>query len=164
MGVSGAGKSTVAALSAAQLGWRFVDADEFHSVESLAKMSRGIPLCSSDRKPWLEAIRLWLEERSVAGIPAVIACSALKREYRHHLRQVTGQVGFVHLVVDMASAIDRVTSRRGHFMSPSLIGDQFATLEPLEPDELGISIDIAHRSPEVIAQLIADWSSAGLTA
>src|SRR5580658_3511458 len=84
-GVSGSGKTTVGALLAGRLGWRFADADAFHTAAAIAKMRAGIPLTDEDRWPWLRAIGAWMDERIAHGESAVITCSALKRAYRDAL-------------------------------------------------------------------------------
>ena len=85
-GVSGSGKSTIGALLAGQLGWRFEDGDELHPAGNIAKMEAGVPLTDEDRRPWLDAVAAWIDQRSAAGGSGVIACSALKRSYRDRLR------------------------------------------------------------------------------
>src|ERR1700722_10873341 len=84
-GVAGSGKTTVGALLAGQLHWRFADADTFHPAANIAKMHAGIPLTDEDRQPWLRAVSDWIDARVAAGEPAVITCSALKRAYRDEL-------------------------------------------------------------------------------
>ena len=81
-GVSGSGKTTVGAMLAGRLGWRFADADDFHPAANVEKMRAGIPLTDADRWPWLRAIDAWMDERIAAGESAVLGCSALKRSYR----------------------------------------------------------------------------------
>lgn len=150
MGVSGAGKSTVARRLADELGWPLAEADEFHPTANIGKMSAGIALTDADRAPWLEALRGWITERAAAGDDTVVACSALKRAYRDVLRQARAHVLFVHLMGDPALVTARLASRSGHFMPPSLLDSQFDDLEPLESDEDGITVGLA-RPPERIA-------------
>lgn len=150
MGVSGAGKSTVAALCATRLGWPMAEADEFHPDANIHKMSAGVPLTDDDRAPWLRAMRDWISARAAAGENTVVACSALKRAYRDILRGATARVRFAHLYGDAEILGKRLSDRPGHFMPASLLDSQLADLEPLHPDEDGVTVDIAS-SPEQIA-------------
>lgn len=139
MGVSGSGKSTVGAALAQRLRVPFADADDFHPPANVAKMSSGEPLDDDDRYPWLEAIGEWLAAHPCGG---VMSCSALKRKYRDQLREHCGEIEFVHLYGSTEVIGKRQASRPGHFMPPSLLASQFKTLEPLEPDERGVTIDV----------------------
>lgn len=139
MGVSGSGKSTVAAALAQRLMVPFADADAFHSEDNIAKMAAGKPLDDKDRYPWLEGIGEWLARHGDGG---VMSCSALKRSYRDQLRAHCPRVEFLHLRGSPEVIARRLAGRRGHFMPPSLLQSQFDTLEPLGPDERGISVDI----------------------
>lgn len=140
MGVSGSGKSTVGAALAQRLRVPFADADDFHPPANIAKMTSGQPLNDEDRRPWLEATGKWLAERGEHG--GVMSCSALKRMYRDRLRRHCPDVEFVHLSGTPEVIGRRQASRPGHFMPASLLNSQFATLEPLEPDEKGVTIDV----------------------
>ena len=146
MGVSGAGKSTIGTLLAAQLGVPFADADDFHPPANVAKMSAGQPLVDEDRWPWLEAIGAWMDARSTGG---VVTCSALKRVYRDRLRADRPQVRLLHLAGDAALIGARQAARPDHFMPPSLMASQFATLEAPGPEERAIILSVAP-PPEVI--------------
>ncbi|WP_347222013.1 gluconokinase [Mycolicibacterium poriferae] len=139
MGVSGSGKSTVGAALAQRLRVPFADADDFHPPANVAKMSSGEPLDDDDRYPWLEAIGEWLAAHPGGG---VMSCSALKRKYRDQLREHCGEIEFLHLYGSTEVIGKRQASRPGHFMPPSLLASQFKTLEPLEPDERGVTIDV----------------------
>jgi gluconokinase len=140
MGVSGSGKSTVGAAVAQRLRVPFADADDFHPDANIAKMTAGHPLNDDDRRPWLESIGDWLAERCQGG--GVLSCSALKRTYRDQLRRHCAEVEFLHLVGTPEVIGRRQASRPGHFMPPSLLKSQFDTLEPLEPDERGVDVDV----------------------
>jgi gluconokinase len=140
MGVSGSGKSTVGAALAQRLRVPFADADDFHPEANIAKMTAGHPLDDHDRHPWLEAIGEWLAEHADRG--GVMSCSALKRRYRDQLRHHAPGVEFVHLHGTREVITRRQASRPGHFMPASLLTSQFATLEPLGPDEHGEVIDV----------------------
>jgi gluconokinase len=128
MGVSASGKSTVAARLAQELGWDFLEGDLLHTPANLAKLSRGEPLTDADRWPWLDAIAAWMAARLERGVDGVVACSALRRVYRDRLRQAGRGVRFVYLRVPRAELARRMQQRR-HFMSPSLLDSQLATLE-----------------------------------
>lgn len=148
MGVSGCGKTSVGEALAARTGVAFVDGDALHPAANIEKMSRGAPLNDADRAPWL---RLVGAELGKADGPIAIGCSALKRSYRDMIRAgAGGAVGFLHLHADKAVLLERVNSRDGHFMPPSLLDSQFAALEPLEPDETGCVIDIAQPLEAVV--------------
>lgn len=139
MGVSGSGKSTVGAALAQRLRMPFADADDFHPPANVAKMTAGEPLDDDDRYPWLEAIGEWLAARQTGG---VMSCSALKRKYRDQLRAHRPDVEFLHLAGSPEIIGRRQASRPGHFMPASLLASQFDTLEPLQDDERGITIDV----------------------
>lgn len=146
MGVSGSGKTTVGRALAAELGCHFVDGDDLHPPGNLAKMASGVALTDADRWPWYARLALELKRHSLAGSDVVLACSALKQAYRDRLAQ-GGRLRFVYLKGDAATIEPRLAGRAGHFMPPSLLASQFATLE--EPAD-AIVIDI--REP-VVAQV-----------
>ena len=152
MGVSGSGKSTVGAALAQRLGVPFVDADDLHPEANIAKMSRGEPLDDRDRHPWLETIGEWLADHDQRG--GVVSCSALKRRYRDQLRQHAHRVEFCHLHGTREVIARRQASRPGHFMPASLLSSQFATLEPLEPDEHGLVIDVDQSVDDVVQEYV----------
>ncbi|RAS67119.1 gluconate kinase (SKI family) [Lentzea atacamensis] len=139
MGVSGSGKTTTGAELARRLRVPFADADEFHPASNIAKMSAGVPLDDADREPWLAAIARWLAEHTDGG---VVTCSALKRAFRDRLRTAAPAAYFVHLAGDSEVVAARVAARAGHFMPVALVASQFAALEPLEPDERGLVLDL----------------------
>ncbi|QOR45933.1 NADP-dependent phosphogluconate dehydrogenase [Trueperella pecoris] len=143
MGVSGSGKTTVAAILQDRWGWELAEADEFHPQSNIDKMHAGIPLTDDDRWPWLELIREWMTEQEAHGRPTIVTCSALKRSYRDVLRRGSARVVFMHLDGDRALLSDRLSARMDHFMPASLLDSQYATLEDLRPDELGAVVDIA---------------------
>jgi gluconokinase len=151
MGVSGSGKSTVGAALAQRLRVPFADADDFHPPANIAKMTAGQPLDDDDRYPWLEAIGEWLAEHSDGG---VMSCSALKRRYRDQLRSHCPGVEFVHLNGSAEVIARRQASRPGHFMPTSLMASQFATLEPLQPDERGVILDVDQDIDSIVASYL----------
>lgn len=152
MGVSGSGKSTVGAALAQRLRVPFADADDFHPPASIAKMTAGVPLDDDDRHPWLETIGDWLAEHPAGG---VMSCSALKRTYRDQLRRHRTDVEFLHLSGSADVVARRQASRPGHFMPASLVASQFETLEPLEPDEPGITIDVEQSVDSIVDEYVS---------
>jgi gluconokinase len=152
MGVSGSGKSTVGAALAQRLRVPFVDGDDLHPPANVAKMTAGQPLNDDDRYPWLEAIGKWLADHHDGG---VMSCSALTRTYRDQLRRHCAAVEFLHLSGSPEVIGKRQASRPGHFMPASLLQSQFATLEPLEPDEHGIAIDVDQNIDSIVDDYIA---------
>jgi gluconokinase len=153
MGVSGSGKSTVGAALAQRLRVPFADADDFHPETNIAKMTAGKALNDDDRYPWLEAIGEWLAKRGEDG--GVVSCSALKRKYRDQLRLHCADVEFLHLSGSPEVIGKRQASRPGHFMPASLLESQFRTLEPLEPDERGIVIDVDQNIDSIVESYVA---------
>jgi gluconokinase len=149
MGVTASGKSTVGKRLALELGWRFLEGDDFHSPDNIEKLRQGKPLNDEDRKPWLEAVREAIRAALDRGENAVIACSALKEPYRRMLR-VDEQVVFVYLKATISLLQERLKRRVGHFMNPNLIQSQVDTLE--EPEE-ALQID-AGLTPAEIVQVI----------
>ena len=153
MGVAGSGKSSVGEAVAKHLGVPFRDADEFHPKTNIAKMSAGIPLTDEDRWPWLDAIGTALAELDGK---LIVACSALRRVYRERLtRAAGGPVIFLWLDGSQATIAARMERRRHHFMPPSLLDSQFATLEPPGPDELAVRVSIEPPLAEVVAAALA---------
>ncbi|MFF1573674.1 gluconokinase [Leifsonia sp. NPDC058292] len=153
MGVSGSGKSTVGAVLADRLGVPFVDGDALHPPANVAKMASGIPLDDSDRWPWLAAVGRTLAD--AAGTGMVVACSALRRAYRGAILAEAPDAVFVELDGSLDLVGERIGSRRGHFMPPTLLDSQLALLEPLAADEPGIRVSIAG-TPHEIAEAAID--------
>ncbi len=153
MGVSGSGKSTVAGILAGQLGWDLEEGDDLHPPENVAKMAAGHPLTDEDRWPWLDTIASWIIEHTMAGIPGIITCSALKKIYRDRLREKN--VVFVLLSGSKEQIGRRLTTRMDHFMPPSLLDSQIATLEPPGPEENSIVIDVGRTPAEEAAEVVS---------
>jgi gluconokinase len=154
MGVAGSGKTSVGERLAAHLGVPFRDADEFHPAANVAKMSAGIPLDDADRWPWLDAIAAAIRAAGDGGI--VVACSALKRIYRDRIIASAGRpVTFVFLDGSLATLRQRIGGRRGHFMPPSLLDSQLATLERPASDERAVTVSIEPPLERVVATVIA---------
>jgi gluconokinase len=128
MGVCGCGKTTTGRALAGEMGWPFLDADDFHPEGNVAKMRAGIPLTDDDRWPWLDRLASELAAINAGGAHAVLACSALRQAYRDRLARA-GDVRFVHLHGDRATLASRLAARPGHYMPASLLDSQLATLE-----------------------------------
>lgn len=157
MGVAGSGKSTLAAALSQQLGWACAEADEFHPAANIAKMSQGIALQDEDRWPWLQEIRDWMTSRAGEGQSTVLTCSALKQSYRELLSQAAGRVVFLHLDGGADLISQRMQGREGHFMPPTLLPSQLATLEPLTAQELdagSLRLDISRSPGELVAAVV----------
>ncbi len=154
MGVSGSGKSTVASLLAQRLAWPFVDGDDLHSADHIAKMRSGHALDEADRTPWLARIGAWIDARLKAGESGVIVCSALRRAYRDTLVRDRA-VRIVYLEGNRGLIAERLAARRGHFMPGSLLDSQFAALEPPGPDEDPITVSIEDPPDAIVAAICA---------
>src|ERR1700745_4104386 len=100
MGVSGSGKSTIAAMLAQRLHWIYEAGDWFHPKSNIEKMHPGEPLNDEDRWPWLHAIAAWIDATRRAGNHGIVACSALKRAYRDILIGERKDVALIFLKGD----------------------------------------------------------------
>ena len=140
MGVSGSGKTTIGTALAGRLGWPFLDGDDFHPPENVAKMSAGTPLTDEDRWPWLDRLNAELRARQAKGESAVLACSALKQAYRDRLARglLHWKLVFLHASFELLRR--RIEERKHKYMPASLLQSQFATLEP---PANAIQIDVA---------------------
>ena len=154
MGVSGCGKSTVAALLAGRLGWAFVEGDALHPPANVEKMSNAIPLTDEDRRPWLQEIARTIEGWRARGQPGVVACSALKRGYRDIIGNKAADLRFAYLRGSFPLIAQRLTARQGHYMPASLLESQFATLEEPTPDELVITLDTGASAEQLVADIL----------
>ena len=150
MGVSGSGKTTLGTRVAKELGWEFADGDDFHSPLNIEKMARGIPLTDMDRAPWLASLRQLIEGWLNSGREGVLACSALKTEYREELK-VNSQVAFVYLKASPELLRERMRSRSGHYMKAGMLESQLATLE--EPRD-AIVVDVSGPIEESVAEIL----------
>ncbi|MGH8145229.1 MAG: gluconokinase [Rhodanobacteraceae bacterium] len=163
MGVSGCGKTTIGRALAVRLGWRFRDGDEFHSPANIKKMRIGKPLDDADRAPWLAAIARWMDARSREGVPAVVACSALKRRYRDFLRDQRPNVWFLYLRVPRSELKRRLQTRDHPYMPASLLESQLRGLE--EPDSREprtIAVDAAGDVKAVMESALRELRAHGL--
>ena len=159
MGVAGSGKSTVGAALARALDVPFVEGDEYHPAENVERMARGIPLTDQDRAAWLVALAARIRQARDAGTGLVLTCSALKRSYRDLLRAAAAELRFVFLRGPRPLVADRLAGRRGHFMPPSLLDSQLATLEEPAPDERAWVCDIQASPADIVAALVARASA-----
>ncbi len=149
MGVVGAGKTTAGRLLAEQLGWKFADADDYHSPANIEKIRRGIPLNDEDRLPWLQQLRAqiahWISQKQ----NAVLACSALKRSYREELK-AGPEVRFVYLQGSAELIAQRLHARHDHFADDHILASQFADLEA---PESGLRVSIAQAPDRIVAEI-----------
>ena len=142
MGVSGCGKSEVGQRLAQAVGVRFLEGDAYHSPSNVAKMAAGIPLDDADRADWLHTLRAEIAAAGARGEGVVLACSALKRRYRDVLRDGAPDLRFAHLSGPRDLIAERMLARTAHYMPASLLDSQLRDLEPLQPDECGVLLDI----------------------
>lgn len=152
MGVSGAGKTAVGERLAVRLGWAFHDGDDFHPEVNVRKMSAGEPLTDEDRRPWLAAIRELIEALGRKGTDAIVACSALKDEYRRYLLAGAPSARIVYLRGTPLLIEERLRWRRGHFFRADLLASQFATLE--EPSSAAV-VDVDAELEVVVERVLA---------
>ncbi len=151
MGVAGCGKSSVGAMLSDRLGVPYVDGDDLHPAGNVDKMRLGTPLTDDDRWPWLDRVAATLN----AQAPLILGCSALKRAYRDRIRAgAGGPVRFVHLAGSRALIAARMSARKGHYMPMSLIDSQFAALEPPEPDETAMTVDINQPLTDIVDKVL----------
>ncbi|MFT8711097.1 gluconokinase [Komagataeibacter rhaeticus] len=155
MGVSGCGKTTLAEGLHNLLGWPYQEGDLLHPRANVEKMAAGIPLTDADRLPWLELCRKWLHERVVSGQGGILTCSALRRSYRDLLR-ADGNDGIVFVYLEIPEDVlsDRLKRRRGHYMPPSLLPSQLATLEVPTADEHPVVVHLEATPADLIAETL----------
>src|SRR5580658_9905879 len=156
MGVSGSGKSTIAAMLAHRLHWTYEDGDWLHPKSNIEKMHHGEPLNDADRWPWLHAIADWIDTTRQSGARGVVACSALKRAYREILVGERSDVRLVYLKGDRDLIARRVAARSDHFMPPELLDSQFAALEEPQADEHPIVVSIAPHPREIVENIVRE--------
>jgi gluconokinase len=162
MGVSGAGKSTIASLLARRLGFAYEDGDAFHPPANVEKMQARIPLTDEDRIPWLTAIAAHIARLRREGGHAVIACSALRRAYRDLLVGGQGEATrIVYLKGDKQLIARRLAGRKGHFMPPQLLDSQFAALEEPTADEHAIVVSVIDRPHRIVGRIVASLRQEG---
>jgi gluconokinase len=154
MGVSGCGKSSVGAALAQALHRPFIEGDDWHAPENVARMAAGIALTDADRQGWLQALSERLGQAGADGRPVVLACSALKRSYRDLLRQRAPGLLLVHLSADRSLLAQRLLQRAGHYMPPALLDSQLEALEPPGPGENVLCFDVRAAVPSVVDQVL----------
>jgi gluconokinase len=152
MGICGCGKSEVGRRLASRAGYSYAEGDEYHPASNVAKMAAGLALDDSDRADWLATLRDKIREAAQRDENLVLSCSALKRRYRDLLRQGDDRLVFIHLHGSRELITSRMQARKDHFMPVSLIDSQLRDLQPLEPDEAHVVLDIS-RDPD---QLVTD--------
>jgi gluconokinase len=160
MGVSGCGKSTLARALANALGWQFIEGDALHPDANVAKMSAGVALDDTDRRPFLERVAHEIAAAHADGV--VVACSALKRRYRDLIRSLAGDVAFVLPVLDRERLLARLTRRTEHFMPALLLDSQLADLEPPQAGERAIVLDGAAVTHEQVARALVALVALGI--
>jgi carbohydrate kinase (thermoresistant glucokinase family) len=153
MGVSGSGKTTVAKLLAARLGWQFQEGDALHPPENVEKMRSGTPLTDADRIPWLRRIAEKIDAWRAEGRSGVLTCSALKRSYRDIIIGDRPDVRLVYLKGSPDLIRRRLAARHGHFMPPALLDSQFRILEEPSPDENPIVVEISGQAEEIVEEI-----------
>lgn len=155
MGVSGCGKTTIAAGLARRFGWTLLEGDSFHPASNIAKMAAGTPLTDEDRWPWLRAIAARADELRAQGTSVVVACSALKRAYRDILIGERKDAVLIYLRGSKDVIAARMAARKGHFMPPDLLDSQFATLQEPGPDEHPVVADVSQTPDAIIDGITA---------
>jgi len=160
MGVSGSGKSTIAAALAERLGWPYEDGDKFHPRSNVEKMKAGHPLTDADRLPWLQAIAAEIERIGKSRQHVIIACSALKRSYRDILVHGRHDVRLIYLDGNRELIASRLAQRKGHFMPPELLDSQFKALEIPTPDEHAIAAAVDASVPAIVEAIVQKLNAA----
>lgn len=154
IGVAGVGKTTIGTLLSERLGWRFFDADDFHTPANIAKMAGGIPLDDGDRSPWLMRLRREVIDHALSGDPVVLACSALKASYRKTLGISEPGISAVFLECDPATLAGRLAARTGHYMKTELLASQLEALEVPSPAE-AFHIPATLPPAEIVDRIVA---------
>jgi gluconokinase len=160
MGVSGVGKTTIGKLLTARTGWKFEDADDYHSEENRRKMAAGIPLTDTDRELWLKALHERMLQYRRKGANAVLACSALKQRYRELLAAgfAKSEMQFVYLHAPPALIKERMKARHHPYMNPDLLESQLATLEV--PSD-ALPVNVSGSPEEALEEILARLRAAG---
>jgi gluconokinase len=158
MGVSGSGKTTVAALLAAAMHWRFQEGDDLHPAANVEKMHSGIPLDDADRWPWLHAIAAVIDGWRAAGQSGVLTCSALKRAYRDVIIGSRPDVALAYLKGSRELIGKRMAARHEHFMPVALLDSQFATLEEPTADEKPIEVNVGQPPHDLVVRIVKEFA------
>lgn len=154
MGPSGSGKSTLGSRLAAALCCRFIEGDDLHPAENVAKMATGVALGDDDRWPWLNQLAAAVDRSRDEG--CVVSCSALKQSYRDFIRAHAGTpILFVYPRVGSDVLHDRLTQRPNHYMPASLLESQFSTFEAPAPCEAVLELDGTRPVDSLVAAVMA---------
>lgn len=153
MGICGCGKSTIGERLARELGWAFIEGDQYHCPESIERMSRGIPLTDTDRQPWLDRLSTMLGDAERSRHPTVLSCSALKRHYRETLA-AESSVTFIYLHGERHEIERRMSARQNHFMVASMVDSQLETLEEPTQSEPAIRVEIDQDIEQIVQTII----------
>ena len=162
MGVSGAGKSTVASRLTKRLNRTLVEGDTLHPPQNVEKMSRGVPLGDADRLPWLKAIAARIDTARKTREQIIVTCSALKRDYRAILADGHDDVGFVYLKGAKELIAERLARRKNHFMPAGLLDSQFAALQEPVADEPVIMVAIEPAPDDIVDSIAAMFTTENL--
>jgi gluconokinase len=154
MGVSGSGKSTVAAPLSAILGCQFQEGDDLHPRANVERMRGGIALTDADRLPWLHKIAEEIDGWRARGKCGVLTCSALKRSYRDIIIGDRHDVVLVYLKGSHDLIRRRMAARHEHFMPIALLDSQFSTLEEPTPDEHPIIVDVGGKPANIVYDIV----------
>jgi gluconokinase len=157
MGVTGCGKSSVAAALCERIHARMIEGDAFHPAHNIQKMTAGIPLTDADRQGWLATLGHELASAVAVGDTAVLSCSALKQRYRDTLRAAVPGLGFVFLPLSPEAAVERVAHRSGHFMPASLVDSQFRDLEPPTGEPGVLTLDATAPLADIVERILFWW-------
>ena len=153
MGVSGSGKTTIAALLAGRLHWQFEEGDTLHPPGNIEQMRRGVPLDDADRRPWLQAIARVIDAWLESGESGIVACSALKYAYRQKIVGRRGEVRLVYLKGSREVILQRMATRHGHFMPLKLLDSQLETLEEPLPEEHALVVSIEQQPRQIVREI-----------
>jgi carbohydrate kinase (thermoresistant glucokinase family) len=154
MGVSGVGKSTIAAELHRVLDWPFQEGDDLHLPANVAKMRAGHPLDDADRLPWLQAVARWTDGQLAAHAPGIITCSDLKRAYREVTIGPRRGVRLVYLKCTQEVILQRIVARHHRYMPSSLLQSQFDTLAEPDADEHPVTVIVQDSAAETVLELL----------
>lgn len=154
MGICGSGKTTLGRLLAQRLDIPFVEGDDYHTRENVAKMAAGHPLTDADRWPWLRRLGAAMGQWAERGQDTVVSCSALRRDYRALLRDSAPDVRFVFLDGAVELVRERMAHRAGHFMPVDLIESQIAALEDPRGEPGVIAVSVSKTPDDILSAIV----------